>query len=338
LIDIDRTPDTIVFGCFSDDSVIAWNLPQGIGYANVDISSCDSSNGPLIFSLVYMMLAQLDEESARCYIQQCHKPILCRNPQDSNQWFKILFPTCFEGSGTSLTTLLNTVASVLICFATIEVLMSSPNLDMEAAIRQGAALVGHKVTVEHCRDSTGSYVPEKIQFLKYSPIRTTEGKYIPSRNLGCIVRGLGKLFGDLTPDMIAMTPAEFRTTSAAEKFHRYISGVIMGLKNEASHPLLSGLRCNFTHTNIMIQPTFVEADGCYSSQTLELESLQRRYPIDIESLIQMHIIATELRLGSVVHSEALSETLVVDYGLERREASPTLGTFENSGVTLRTSA
>lgn len=338
IIDINHTPNTIVFGCFSDDSVIAWNLPQGIGYANVDITSCDSSNGPLIFSLVYMMLAQLDAESAKCYLQQCHKPILCRNPQDSSQWFKILFPTCFEGSGTSLTTLLNTVASVLIFFAIVEVLMSNPILDISSAIQQGAALVGHKVTVDHCRDMNGSYVPEKIQFLKYSPIKTMDGVYVPSRNLGCIVRGLGKIFGDLTPDMVSMTPAEYRVTSAAEKFHRYISGVIMGLKNEAGHPLLAGLRSNFTHTNLSSQPTFVEVDGNYSSQTLDLESLRRRYPIDMESLLQMHIIASELRLGSVVHSLALLETLIVDYGLERREASPTLGTFENSGVTLRLSA
>lgn len=336
MISIDQTPDTIVFGCFSDDSVIAWNLPCGIGYANVDISSCDSSNGPLIFSIVFRMLYQLDPESAFCYLKQCRQPILCRNPQEQSQLFKILFPTCFEGSGTALTTILNTVASVLICFAIVQVLTREPQLDIETAIIRGAELVGHKVTVDLCVDGTGKYVPEKIQFLKFSPMRTTTGAYVPVRNLGCIIRGLGKTFGDLTPRQLGMTDAEWRTTSQQVKFHKFIGGVIQGLKHEPHHPFLDGLRENFTPIQLIEAPTLVEADGDYSHFILEEESLLNRYPIDRESLNQLYLIARELRLGSVVSSPAFVEAMVVDYGLTRRSATPLMGEFTSMGVDLTT--
>jgi hypothetical protein len=338
MINIDKTPNTIVFGCFSDDSVIAWNLPQGLGYANVDISSCDSSNGPLIFELVYRFLSQLDEESAYYYLLQCKQKIRCENPQNRDQYIFINFPTCFEGSGTALTTLLNTIASALICAGIVEMLISNPDMDMDDCIRQGAALVGHKVTVDHCKKD-GQYCVERLQFLKFSPIKTTIGTYVPSRNIGCIVRGLGKIVGDLTPQQIGMTSTslEWKLLSAHEKFDRYITSIITGYKNEASHPLLDGLRARFpTKIPHSIKYTHcLEADGDYSSLTLDETSLLMRYDVDIETLRQARAVCSELRLGSVVHYPLFYEAMVLDYGMERRRASPLEATYDSMGVGFR---
>ncbi len=338
MIDIEKTPNTIIFGCFSDDSVIAWNLPSGMGFANVDISSCDSSNGPLIFELVYRMLYQLDPESAYCYLQQCRQKIRCENPQERSQYINIEFPTCFEGSGTALTTLLNTIASALICAGIVEIFLALPNLDFGEVIKRGAALVGHKVTVDHCKKD-GRYVVERLQFLKFSPILTDKGLYVPSRNIGCIVRGLGKLVGDLTPTQLGLTTCsqEWKLLSASEKFQRFMAGVVAGYKNEASHPLLDGLRRRFPnpkHQGLKYTQV-LEVDGDYSSHTLDPLSLLNRYDVDVEMIRQSEILCQELTLGSVVRFPLFYEAMVLDYGMDRREASPLHSTFTNVGVDFK---
>ena len=337
MANIHSRPNTIVFGCFSDDSVIAWNLPSGIGYANVDISSCDSSNGPLLFEIVGRCLMQLCPESGFAYLKQCRQKIHCVNPQNPSQWFKIIFPSCFEGSGTSLTTILNTIASALICFGIIEILLSNPDLSMDEAIIKGAALVGHKVTVDHCLHQ-GRYVLEKIQFLKFSPMFTTEKRLIPVRNTGCIIRGLGKIFGDLTPKQIGLddNAQAWNILSASERFDRYISAVIAGYKNEPHHPLLDGLRRRFTVPIAASPPAFVEMDGDYSSCEVAMDSYMLRYNITPQDYLHQFNLVQELRLGSVVVYTPFLNAMEQDYGMDKREASPTEGTFSNMGVEFKT--
>jgi len=207
---------------------------------------------------------------------------------------------------------------------------------MSDAIVSGASLVGHKVTVDHCLHQ-GRYVLEKIQFLKFSPMYTTEGRLIPVRNTGCIIRGLGKIFGDLTPKQIGLDDnvQAWNILSASERFDRYISSVIAGYKNEPHHPLLDGLRKRFNTKIAAAPPTFVEMDGDYSSCEVALESYMLRYEVTPQLILHQYNLVQELRLGSVVHYTPFLVAMEQDYGMERREATPTESTFTNMGVEFK---
>jgi hypothetical protein len=133
------------------------------------------------------------------------------------------------------------------------------------------------------------------------------------------------------------TSLEWKLLSAHEKFDRYITSIITGYKNEASHPLLDGLRARFpTKIPHSIKYTHcLEADGDYSSLTLDETSLLMRYDVDIETLRQARAVCSELRLGSVVHYPLFYEAMVLDYGMERRRASPLEATYDSMGVGFR---
>lgn len=318
---------------YSDDSVYVGNI-RGQHFAfNVDVSSCDSSQGPLVFAMVGRILHNLHPERAHGLLRQCMLPITLSHPDDEASCITVNSHGPFEGSGTVLTTILNHVASYNISMAAfyvisnnLEVFTSSSELDAQlaACIGAGAAMVGHKVSIESCRVG-GEVVIEKIQFLKRSPMQTTEGEWVSAVNYGCILRSLGTCEGDMMPIQLGLTPEQFARLTERERMEKFVVSVVQGLVNEPSSPIMDALRSLFVSTTRPLAREFgvLEArsdnpdlvDGDNQDKSLDPDSVCRRYGLDSHELRELAACLGSLGLGRVVNSPAVTKIYKTDYDL-----------------------
>lgn len=337
LMEATMSEDTLVVVIYSDDSVYAGRVNgESFGF-NVDISSCDASNNSLVFGLTGSCLAGFSLRRARGLIKQCMLPITIRNPNNAAEKLVVRFHSAFEGSGTVLTTVLNHVASFLIAVGVATQL--SAGLPPDEAIVRGAMITGHKVTVDSwCED--GCPVFERIQFLKHSPIMATTGEWVPTLNIGCVLRSLGSIEGDLEPKHFGVTAAEFALIPIQDRMDRFLGGVVRGLVHEPKSRVLDALRSRFVVTGETALDTrrgVTEVSGpvpsCDYERSVSLgvdraislkdrsnrvlceESFCRRYGItqgDVDELVG-HIQQT--KLGSVSVTCATTNFYRVDYGV-----------------------
>jgi hypothetical protein len=321
--------DHLCVAIYSDDSCysgIINNVPFGY---NVDISSCDSSNGPPIFFLVASLMSRIDPQFAGLLIEQCCKPMKVQHPTDKALSFTLELPTAFEGSGTVLTTCLNHVASILIALSTAiklskATLFISTSRDIELAIIGGAALVGHKVTVASIEEE-GVLRHARFQFLKISPMVcrhtvTGERRLLPVRNIGSIIKGFGQLDTDMQASQVSMDNATFHRLTYNERMNVFLGAVISGYKNEPSSPILAALRTRFTDTRGTLRDKFtlVESDIDFSMYEVEGTELYDRYSIEDYQATVYNL--EELRLGDNLQSDpVLVRVMHVDYEYNKPE-------------------
>lgn len=316
-----RSDNYLCVAFYSDDSCYAGCI-NGVRFGyNVDISSCDSSNGVPIFYAVTSMLSSLDSEMAPLLLQQCCQPLKFNVPGDPSKNFSVKPASVFEGSGTVLTTVLNHTASVGIAICTALVLTrkvhSREVIDIKQAIIDGGLLVGHKITV--CSiEVDGVLEPSKFQFLKYSPMLAQHKvskveKYIPVRNFGCIVKGFGQLKEPMQGRQLSVSTGAFSMMTMSEKFDKFLSGVVRGYCNEPSSPLLSALRTRFSCQVDLVTTDFVlvEQNGDYSTYDVLPSSITARY--GLENTADMVRTILDLQVGDVVTDYAMETFMVVDY-------------------------
>lgn len=326
--------DEVYILIYSDDSVWAGNL-NGVDFAfNVDISSCDSGNKGGVFGLIFMLLSQFSPELAMGLVSQCSNVIKLTNPENADEKCEIHMSSFFEGSGTVLTTILNHVAMFMISQAAVVILsdMAKRICHWEEignlVVKCGEAF-GHVLTVEAAKSDHG-FVPEKIQFLKRSPLRLTTGEYVPVMNYGTIFRGFGSIEGDLTADMVGMSVVEFAQLGVEERANVFLSGVVAGLKNEPNSIILSALRRRFAllpgslagvwdnldTSRFALQSSNVLGDEpvCDASGVVSTESLCRRYDLNHA---QLHAFAGKIsncRIGSLYPDQCVGSFARTDYG------------------------
>jgi hypothetical protein len=296
---------------YSDDAVYMGCTKSGKRYAfNVDISSCDSSNGPAIFYITGAALSEFDEERAIGLVEMCRQAIFMTNPDDRESSIKIQIPTPFEGSGTVLTTILNHFASLCIALAYVYQLT---HLDDPAqAILLAGPVVGHIITID---DTQG--IPEKIQFLKYSPMLAEDNEYYLTRNAGCLLRSFGKIEGDMTAAQVGLPEFAFRETNWTDRMERYCSSVIRSHCHEPQHPILETLRARF---NIDVRAQEVQSPS--QVETFDLshvkitkDSFCRRYDLHPSEIDSFCIQLRDLILGRIVVDGAAESIFAVDYSL-----------------------
>lgn len=316
-----RSDNYLCVAFYSDDSCYAGCI-NGVRFGyNVDISSCDSSNGVPIFYTVISMLNSIDSTMAPLLLEQCCQPLRFNVSEDSSKNFSIKPPGVFEGSGTVLTTVLNHSASVGIAICTAITLSSKIDRDqsvnIEQAIVDGGVLMGHKITVASI-EVEGGLEPSKFQFLKYSPMLAQHKasgvvKYIPVRNMGCIVKGFGQLKEPMQARQINVTTSRFNVMTMSEKFDLFLSGVVKGYCNEPETPLLNALRSRFSCDvpRVSTEYILVETDGDYSQFVVQAGSLLGRY--GLENFTDMTRILLDLQVGDVITDYALETFMVVDY-------------------------
>lgn len=303
---------------YSDDSVFVGNVGGKAFAFNVDISSCDASQGVTIFSIVGWMLGRFNVSESVGLIKQCRAPIYLSN-KDKSEQFIITLNRPFEGSGTVLTTILNHTATFFIAltFAHLSegniTALSDPN-NVKQLIVTAASTVGHKVTTDWAGVGV-CVVPERIQFLKYSPLMSIEGVMVPALNYGAIFRSFGIVEGDLLPEQLGLKTAEFQDLSTQQRADIFFSRVVASLVNEPSSRIIDALRQRFGRTSDPHFTRFLTNETPRSHFTIDENSICRRYDITSADITELVACILDLKVGDVISSRAIAAFYYVDYSL-----------------------
>jgi len=310
---------------FSDDVVYAGRMKNRLGVMksfcfNGDIASNDSSQDAAAFLSTFLLLSRFHEKRAEVLVEQCMKPMVFRNPDNPEQSFTVKCDVPFEGSGTTLTTILNHVASFLISCNFFWLLAEGWG-SVEDCYVAGAAYVGHNVTMDTCMVGE-QVVAEKIQFLKRSPILGTRDgvvDYYPVKNYGCILRSLGTLDGDLQPSQLGLSQREFWHLPAQVKMELFVGGVVGGDCNEPQSRLMNAFRERFPSGKSM-GPTsasdIVTEPHDFSDVVLIEDSLLRRYGATQTQLDQLCNVVRHMRTGMSIVDQFAARAYAVDYGVK----------------------
>lgn len=171
---------------FSDDSCVSIRTSQGIKIYNMDISKCDASHTIDLFNALRVITPTAYLSDMDVLVRQCTSPISIKNPYNSRE--EILLqprePTLYSGS--TLTTLINNLATMLIGLS-----ICLSRAESVEEITAAARIAGYVVTLEPTPQI------EDIQFLKHSPVRCNDGAYKFVLNFGVLLRAYGVCRGDL---------------------------------------------------------------------------------------------------------------------------------------------
>jgi hypothetical protein len=306
---------------YSDDSCMVGDFRGQRVMANMDISSCDASNRFPIFLGVYNLLRNFSEKRAFGLLEQCTKEMLLVNPSNPNEKMFINFHSCMEGSGTVLTTVLNHTVSYDIGVAIHSVINTLPGFKFDDAVRLGALMVGHKLTIDHC-----PFI-EKLQFLKRSPLMLDDGTYHMCLNYGTIFRGFGCVEGDLEARQLGVSSGEFDTMAWSARLDKFAKVVVQGLVHEPSSQVVDSLRDRFEAHEQFKLDDCVSPDGTLdqfylfvprnngAGKRVDEASLARRYGCGVHDLGVLAEQVMKVKIGSIMPSAAVTAFFAVDYGL-----------------------
>lgn len=170
---------------FSDDSCISIIINGRPIYFNLDISSCDASHTKHLFTFLTDIFVGRSKDLVKRVVAQCTQKLTLRhsNPKGfCKLTLKPREPVLYSGS--TLTTLINNLANLLIGVSIAESRITGLDDVIAAAER-----VGYIVTADCCP----SY--HHLQFLKHSPVKNTAGDIRPLLNLGVVLRSIGRCKG-----------------------------------------------------------------------------------------------------------------------------------------------
>jgi hypothetical protein len=313
---------------YSDDAVYAGNILGKPLLKNVDISSCDAGQRWPVFLAMYECLAVHCPLLALGLVKQCCLPMEVKNPSNRDESLTINFDGPYLGSGTVLTTILNSMSGLKNAQAVGLVLSRCMDADVvpfDECIELGATLMGHKVSIEDCCDVSGHTIFEKVQLLKRSMFRTMDGDWTHCINFGTITRGLGTIEGDMKPEQLGLAAARFRMVSWQDRMDMFVSTVIQGLCHEPSNPIIDALRLRFnTAPDIQTsaQQQLVEQhyivglgqESDRSTKTIDPTSLCARYDCDIFDLNRLADKISGLSFGWEYCDPLIDAFNAVDYG------------------------
>jgi len=319
-------PDSYLAVAMSDDMIEMVNFGGTTIAANTDVESNDSSNGAYPFMVYGMCLAGFNVRRACGILQQLMMPIELRNPSNRAEVLSVNMVGPFEGSGTVATTGVNAINSAGTCVATHHYLAYGPRTvdGFVTAIKAGAAVCGHSKSVELCGTSVSER--SKIQFLKRSPMRCShptagdDTKMV--MNLGCILRNLGQVDGDLTAKHLGVSNLVFSTMTDNERAHRHWSSVVRGLKHHPECPIVQALRTRFNHSeahDLDIGFKSVEVDQDLSQWVVDVEDICARYECSIAEIDELADLIRKVRVGYSYSCSLLDKIYLVDYGLMARD-------------------
>jgi len=296
----------------SDDSSLAAQCSDGLLRMNVDIAKCDNSHTTPIFDILRNLITtDLDghlhpfADSILSAFEVLKLPLRMHNAAHYREQVEYRFSSMRLYSGSTLTTLVNNLANLLIGLALRE-RVPDPTLVTKAefcrSLVAAAASVGYAVTHEICE------VFEDIQFLKHS-YSCVDGGIVPWKNLGTWLRMFGTTCGDL--------PGSGDITARAKRFN---SEVVLSRQGWGNHILRDAFNAHLLPpvSGRMINNAFREVVRVISIGRAEvrvpIESLQRRYRCSYDELIELaHYIRTST-IGDAVFLPIVNTIYQRDYG------------------------
>jgi len=285
-----------IYGVFMSDDVAVFT-PEGA--YDLDISMCDASLGLALFWVVWLFLRAccVPEHIIEGVFLQISKTVEIRNPSDKKSFVWWRFITYYLVSGTVLTTLTDSIASLLVICVFVAAYISGVRapLDFEPWFRA----VGLCVTVEHRPNMTD------VCLLKRHPMRLETGEWVAPLAFGCLVKRFGILDTDLT-----RVPGD----TLAEKGEAFLGAVVDSWKGEPGHPLLDAFRLQFPPRGHSISPDS-RLSSTYNPQRLSVESFCEAYGITADVYFEAVSLIREGQIGSVIQCDLMTAVNRVDYGL-----------------------
>jgi hypothetical protein len=299
---------------FSDDSCISGADSNGQSFGlNVDISSNDSSQDIPAFLALYMGMANFHPDRARGLIEQCMLPMRLSNPQNPAESVLVQFKGPIEGSGTCLTSNLNFLANFQNYLAAFH--LWSNGMPIREAIVQGAALIGHQVTIEEW----GIYGTElhRAQFLKRSPV-LIDGRWVTQINLGCILRSMGSVDDELVARQLGWSQSQFVASTMTQRMQTFFSAVVGGWVHESGNSILNALRERFcsSYTEVIEHDSISQVFGETIQRTGSSDTgLFLRYGLSQGEIDEAVTLIRNTQLGMHMACSAFSKIYHVDYGI-----------------------
>lgn len=297
-----RHLETVKFGAtyYSDDSIFSIRSCEGeLLHYCVDISSCDVSNGNGIFNLL-MELCESDpvaHKVVKRLVAQCAQNFEVAHPHNRDERYVFKTSRPVEYSGSSITTVLNNVATSLIGISVYHAVKGGVKMsEMRDTIMRAARDVGYIVTVSERTDFAS------LQFLKNSPGRDGRA-YV---NLGVLLRGLGSTNGDF--------PGR---GDLGERIEDFASSVVAGYVHCGNHIITRALRERFSRgvrvaiPSSQVNYTLSLLSGVES--TIEDGELAERYRCSVAELEQLADCIRRLRVGDVINVPASDKIFNLDY-------------------------
>jgi len=300
---------SIFFVYYSDDSCVSIVCHDGVFRANVDISSCDTSNGPFVFKTLEKLAAPFGNISHHMVnaVKQCELPLVLRNPANLKEKVTIKTKRPIEYSGSVLTTPLNNVANQMIATSILCHLSRVPPEErciarMETLIIDAAYCVGYTVTIGVCKKV------QELQFLKHSPFYTESGLTC-ALNFGVILRSLGQCDGDL--------PGSSKV-SIVDRSEWFNAALMQSFAKSGNHRLLRALLKRFNRTE---HPLSFRMKELYSKTTGESfgsisdGELALRYGLEAWEINQLEEYILKSTVGCRIFCTAVDKVMARDYDL-----------------------
>lgn len=220
--DLLNPPEKHFFVYFSDDSCYSRREADGsVNYYNVDISKCDASHRPCLFKKLKELTPVIAKEDMQILIDQLTADIEVRSYQGRHKVrLRSKVPRLYSGS--TMTTLINNLANILVGLALCECEGSTGQELIDAVLAKS----GYIVTLDVCE------IPQHLQFLKNSPHYDINGKLQPLLNIGVLLRTSGVSKGDVPG----------RKGTIREKTSAFQASVLRGMYPRVHFPLIDNMK------------------------------------------------------------------------------------------------
>jgi len=296
----------------SDDGIAGIPCTDGHLIVNLDISSCDTSNGKTIFDMLLWLFAlSYWRKLIEICVEQCCKRLCIHNPNAPREKVYLQSSEPIEYSGTVLTTLLNNLAMSCIGLS-VHFHTHGKNLtkaETLEVIGKAAAKVGYIVTVEVAEKL------EDLQFLKMSPYVCDNGVMRVFVNIAVLLRSIGSCNGDLPGRGCLKKRADsWNASLVASYIHAGCSSVLIALRKRFPSTKIVGewaeetnnrLHNGFTLESLVDDDEYEVPDS----------ALCARYDITGAELQYLNECIENAEAFSVVTNSVLRKIFAKDYGL-----------------------
>lgn len=295
------------FPFFSDDSCFSIRVAEKIFIYNLDISSCDSSHGNMIFQAYKKTFPVKVQPDVEMLLNQCRTPLTIYSRYDKKMKVKLVGKTDKMPSGVTITTGVNNIATMTIGKALADANLTEENLDQQ--LQQAAVQTGYNITVERC------HTYHQIQFLKHSPYKKKSGEYGMMLNVGTLLRSLGVRRGDLPGP---------KTMSLRDRANAETTLLLRGMYPTTDFELLRVLKtaCHSTYSNTQME-RHVEKVTAYKvahqdddeTTYVETSEICKRYGLLGWEYDQLIFDLKPNGFGRRIANRASAKILSIDYGL-----------------------
>lgn len=306
-------PGRFYFLYFSDDSCLSIRDKNGdVQWFNLDISSCDASHGPELFkALIDLMPTDSSRHDMKLLVRQCKAKLRVVSYANKANYIKLQPTEELLMTGSTLTTGVNNLASLLIALSIVRSYVAVPAGEVNQGMVDAAARSGYLLT-----GCTALEYFEDVQFLKHSPVMDVKGEWHPMLNLGVLYRASGTCKGDVPGS---------RKLPLSVRFTDFQRSLLQGAYPYLSFDILNNMRATSGPGLVYIVKEFdwkvVEEADKYPHTYIPHDSIMRRYRLEWAEYLELLEVAT-YGFGWYFNTTGASKVLTKDYDLVTVENNP----------------